>query len=350
MSTTIITIEEVNTVSHHPNADKLDVIKVLGYDVVVGRDQYKVGDQVVYFPPDILIPPEVACELGVIKYLKHAVYPGDNEKTQCRVGATRLRGVSSYGFVITNALSFQIGTDVTDMYSGQKYIPPVRVGAGDALPELENFPKYTNIQNYQRYPDAISVDTDVVVTEKIHGTNCRLGLVRVGDEFQFVAGSHNQRRSEGADENISLYWYFMQDCMDLLTFLCDEQNDAIIYGEIFGQGVQDLDYGQIEKSFRVFDISLNGRYLNYWDMVQLCDGHEVLTVPLLYIGPFTRNKIKEITDGETTFSGVRSKFKGREGVVVRPVKETFSEVLGGRMIVKSISADYSDRKGAIDNE
>lgn len=36
-------------------------------------------------------------------------------------------------------------------------------------------------------------------------------------------------------------------------------------------------------------------------------------------------------------------------VVVTPLKESFSPVLGGRMIVKSVSADYLDRRGAKDN-
>jgi hypothetical protein len=40
------------------------------------------------------------------------------------------------------------------------------------------------------------------------------------------------------------------------------------------------------------------------------------------------------------------KFKGREGVVVTPVKEQFSPVLGDRLILKSVSVDYLNRKGA----
>ena len=41
---------------------------------------------------------------------------------------------------------------------------------------------------------------EVVITEKLHGKNCRLGLIRVlgehGDAFEFVAGSNDVRRKE----------------------------------------------------------------------------------------------------------------------------------------------------------
>jgi hypothetical protein len=39
-----------------------------------------------------------------------------------------------------------------------------------------------------------------------------------------------------------------------------------------------------------------------------------------------------------------------EGIVVTPVKERFSDVLAGRCILKSVSADYLDRKDAQDNK
>jgi len=170
MSNTFVSIERVNEVENHPNADRLDIIQVLGYKVICGRGQFKVGDSVIYFPPDILIPEDVAEELGVKKYLKHAIYPGDLEKTQCRVAAARLRSVPSHGFVIPVPLPDPAkGADVSERFRAVKYEPPVRHGAGDAEPEHPAFHAYTNIENIQRYPDAIPVGEPVRITEKIHG-------------------------------------------------------------------------------------------------------------------------------------------------------------------------------------
>ena len=358
MSKTIISIERVNEVRPHPNAIRLDVIQVLGYQVVTQKNSFKIGDVAVYFPPDILLPSAQAEALGVANYLKHAIFPGDETKTQCRVGAARLRGSVSHGFCIPAPdPNVPFGTDVTAHYDAAKYEPPVRLGSGDTERELENFPRYTSIENIQRYPDAIPDGTNVVLTEKIHGTNCRMGLVRVDGEYQFVAGSHNQRRSAGGD-GPTFYWQFMDEkTMNLLTDLCNTHccddepcHDAVIYGEIFGPGVQDMDYGLTGKRLRIFDIAVDGVYLDYWDMVGRCDKSGLIVVPQLAIGSYSAEFVEQHTYGPTIFNGVKAKFKGREGCVVRPLREQFSDVLGGRMILKSVSADYRDRKGATDDE
>jgi hypothetical protein len=82
----------------------------------------------------------------------------------------------------------------------------------------------------------------------------------------------------------------------------------------------------------------------------MCDKYSVPTVPLLYTGPFSLEGVERLTYGPTTFPNVKSSFKGREGVVVTPLQEQFSKHLGGRMILKSVSADYRDRKNATDIE
>lgn len=355
MSETKITVERVNEVERHPNADRLDIVQVLGYKVISGRDQFKVGDSAIYFPPDILLPENICDDLEVTKYLKHSLYPGELIKRQCRVSAARLRGVPSHGFVVgpvENDSSY--GTDLTDKYGGVKYEPPVRVGAGEASTEYIGFHQYTTIQNVQRYPWLIPAGTLCRYTEKIHGTNCRLGLVKNPiAEWEFVAGSHKLQRKElnSHGERASLYWEPMtENVMYLLTNLCNETHEIVIFGEIFGQGVQDLDYGQKERMFRVFDISVDGQYMDYIAMMEICKAHSLKTVPLLYVGEFDLDMVEELTYGKTTLTDpdkITSKFKDREGVVVTPLKEVVSRT-GMRVIVKSVSADYRDRRGAVD--
>ena len=357
MSKTIISIERVNEVENHPNADRLDVVQVMGYKVVTGRDQFKVGDVAVYFPPDILLPEDIAEGMGVTNYLKHAIFPGEAEKRQCRVSAARLRGVPSHGFLMPLSVwcgdsrkTFTYGQDITEVFGAKKYVAPVRLGAGDAEPDLPNFHQYTSIENIQRYPDAMPEGTQVVVTEKIHGTNSRIGLIKVDDEHQqLVAGSHKVRRKYGE----GLYWSFVDDEMKRKLMLLSTaygDADVILFGEIFGPGVQDMQYGQREKAFRIFDISVNGTYLNYGNLLHVCQQMEWQMVPTLYVGPFNQSVVDDNTHGETMFDGVTGKFKGREGIVIKPLEEQHSDVLGGRMIVKSISADYLARKGATDDE
>jgi len=368
MSDIIISVERIKSVEAHPQADRLEVAKILGTQCVVPKGEYKAGDSVVYFPPDMTIPGEVSESLGVQKYLKHSLYNG--LKVPCRVAACRLRTVASFGFIAKlppelSHLAGWAGTDqsnVTEFYKGVKYEPPVMPrGGGGAMwggmaPEHPMFHQYTDIQNHYRYPDAIPTGTIVRVTEKIHGTNSRVGVVYQGDEFVFMGGSHKKNRKKEFEGVASVYWkpLEIEGVLNMLNTLCDGRRNIVVFGEIYGPGVQDMDYGipAGDIGYRVFDITDDGDYLD-WDIVKaMCNNNDVELVPLLYKGPFSQRMVEELTSGPTTVvspAGIKSKFKGREGIVITPVVEAYSEILGGRMILKSKSADYLDRKGAEDN-
>ena len=344
MSNTSIYVERVNSVEKHPNADRLDVLRVGFYQVVTQRDAYKVGDPVVYFPPDCLIPQSVADSLGVTNYLKHAIYPGDLVKSRCRVGAARIRGIPSYGFVskVPTCVNF---ADVNTFYQGAHYTPPERSdGMGEAESEWATFPRYTDIQHYQRYAYDLIMGEEVVITEKIHGTNVRMGYVRDRQgQFVLAAGSKNVNRKCSPK---CMYWAFMTpEIQALLKEVSGDQHNVVLYGEIFGQGVQDMTYGQDGKSFRAFDIAVDGEY---WDPIMFeitCKNYNVPMVPVLYSGPVSPDIVDLCTNGESTFK-VTQGFNGREGCVIKPVRPRY--VGDRRVILKSVSVDYLSRSGATD--
>jgi RNA ligase (TIGR02306 family) len=362
MSQCFAEVVAIDAINPHPNADRLEVATIRGATVVVGKGTFQVGQAVVYFPPDLLIPELQADKLGVKKYLKHAHYPGDPIKTQCRVAACRLRSFPSFGFIVPMSEIFgvpedypAVGTDVSAFVQAVKYEPPKRpqhIMAADAAPPHPAFHEYTDLEHYWRYAQSFQPGETVVVTEKIHGTNSRVGIINVDGEFRFFAGSHHVNRKPPDEGRFCVYWEVLSHpgVMDLLTDLCNEQHNVILFGEIFGPSIQDMDYG-VERSsrgYRVFDISVNGRYLD-WAVVKIkCEKFGVPTVPELYVGPFSEAVLFEHRDGPTTVATPAAKFKGREGVVVKPISERFCEKLYGRLILKSVSADYLDRKGAED--
>jgi RNA ligase (TIGR02306 family) len=278
-----------------------------------------------------------------------------------------LRGVPSYGFVakVPSDLAYTVGGDVSSYYKAWKYEPPVRVqhgggGLGEPLGLMakcpDTFHEYTDIQPYWKHHKVIEAGTPVVVSEKCHGTNTRVALLKVDDEWGFYAGSHHRARREFDNVGrLSAYWKPLEDAsvLHLLTELCDEQNNVIVFGELFGAGVQDLDYGQPQgdPGFRVFDISVNGRYLDWAEMIPVCLGCGVRTVPILYSGPFDPERVEEWTNGPTLIcppEQITHSFKGREGCVIKPTTEQWDNRLG-RVILKSVSADYRKRKNAQDN-
>lgn len=381
MSQINIEVTTITALLPHPNADRLEVAQVLGAECCVPKGKHQVGDTVLWFPPGLLIPTPVGTALGVIQYLKPSQYPGDSVQAATRVAACRLRGVPSYGFVIskseaqaaavltdiapagmTVALSvddLKPGDNVDAYFRAVKYEPPAR-GMGcprahgfnaDAESPNENFHKYTDIQHWYKYANVIPEGEPVRITEKLHGSNARMGLVKDGEDFVFIAGSNNvQWKPVMQNGEIPIWWRMMSpEVVGLLTELCDEKNNVIIFGELFGPGIQDLDYGVAEPQLRIFDISVNGHWMNWQDVWVKCLNFDLVTVPLLYEGPFSVAKLKECTFGATTVSmreSIKSKFKDREGCVVTPLTERYQH---GRVCFKSVSADYLDRKNPQDN-
>lgn len=118
-----------------------------------------------------------------------------------------------------------------------------------------------------------------------------------------------------------------------------------ILGEVYGKGVQDLTYGADKPTFRVFDIYIgspgSGYYLDYADFVVTCQHIGVERVPVLYTGPFSKEKMYEVTNGKESVSGTSANI--REGVVVKPINDRYDIELG-RVVLKSVSEHYLLRK------
>jgi RNA ligase (TIGR02306 family) len=352
MSHTPVEIVEVKSILSHPNADRLEIVGVLDTQFIAPRCDFQLGDKVVYFPPDILIPEPVAEALGVRNYLKHAIYPDDPKKTQCRVGAIRLRGQPSFGFGLplrgrlAKSLSGELGADVSDAFDAVKYQPPVKLRSSDAEPDHPLFHKYTDIQHYYRYAEALPEGTPVRITEKIHGTNSRVGSIASDG---LMGGSHNIRvKYQNANGDISPYWRPMtQNMVEMLDFIgLGGRHSVIVFGEIYGAKVQSMDYGLPLTGYRVFDISVDSQYLDWVEVKDFCDLFDIPTVLLLYEGPFKRELVDQYISGPTKLAApenIRCDFKGREGIVITPLEETYSNVLGGRLILKAVSPDYLEK-------
>lgn len=346
MSKLVVEVLKIEGVMPHPDPETtgLEILVVKGWQSVVKKDGLKSGDLCVYFPLDAVIPQWLSDKMGVTKFLSKG-----------RVKAVRLRGEPSYGipypvadikrffeennFAEKNLYRFAEDDDVGDVLGITKWEQPLKLNAADEETPHARFRKYDGPENVRNFPNVLVTGEDVVITEKIHGMNCRHGLI----EGQFMAGTHNVRNKENPGSRV---WYvFSQEMKNLLTALsgADAANDVVMYGEIFGSGIQDLNYG-LEKGqikYRCFDIMVNGEYLGYHDLWSVCNQHEVEMVPILYCGPFSMEKV-------LSFSTLGSKVPGSnnimEGVVIKPVIERKDQKVG-RAIMKYVFDQYLTRKG-----
>ena len=445
MSNLVVEVCRVEKVEPHPNADRMKIATVKGwktaikYDPATDKAQFQVGDLCIYFPPDSILPPQLANapddeipgRLNIAKYLKSLPKQDGQRPQGGRVAAARLRGQPSYGVIMEldprfgDDPNWAVGTDVADHFGITKWEPPLEATDGDAERAHTNFPTFASPEHYGNYPLLLDGE-EVVFTEKIHGKNARLGLVLAENEageptWTFMAGSHGVRRKEfmpqfrrfPADELPSIdpatvavgqvfstqnrtwqvdevrqsedkrtgetrvylramllgsegqpqmvrseFWCMMtEEVKSFLQYVRDEfpwpepKVSIVLFGELFGSGVQDMAYGQKAKSFRAFDVTINGQYLDFDDKTRLLSAHGIEQVPILYRGPFSLELMEQYTNGPTTLcdSSSAGSFKGREGIVMLPVHERFCSPLGKRLCLKSISADYLARSGGTDS-
>ncbi len=373
MSSLIIEVCRVERVEKHPNADRLCICTVKGWRVCAGRDpemgrnEFEPGDRCVYVPPDSVLPPELSDRLNVTKYLSPLAPDADGVRPPGgRVRVARLRGEPSYGLILRPDASLEVGTDVAALYGITKWEPPPERTDGEAERAHPAFHAYTDIENYRNFPGLIAEGEEVIFTEKIHGKNCRVGLVPTPEAeggWTFMAGSHGQRRKElDGKGRRSQFWEVLTGPVRALLRQVAETpdprwggaapNSVVVFGEIFGCGVQDMWYGlgNGRYSFRAFDVAVNGKYLDFDVKAELFAAFGVEAVPVLYRGPFSAAKLEEHVSGPTTLCPAESagKFKGREGIVIVPTRERTAATessLFDRVILKAISFEYLERKG-----
>lgn len=321
MSTLIVNVTQIDEIKPHANADALEIAVVGGWQCVVRKGEYGAGDRIVYFPPDTVLLEVVSDHFGVTKYLSKG-----------RIRCARLRGEPSFGLVVKPDEPWPVGTDVAAFYGATKYEPPVKLSAGDAAPAHPLFATYTEIENLRNFPDVLLPGEPVIVTEKIHGTNCRVGVV----DGERMAGSKGVRRRKPEQYSASTYWFpwSVDAVAGLLDRLAAEHTQVILFGEVYGPGVQALHYGRKDLGFRAFDLLVDGRYLYSADFQRLCDEHGVETVPVFAEVPYSLEAVKALSAGRA-FAGDHI----REGVVVKPVAER-TDPKTGRVILKYISDEY----------
>ena len=358
MSSLIVEICVIDEILPIEGADRIVSAKIKGWYSIIGKDQFKVGDTCIFLPPDSLIP-DAMIEKHNLTYLKNGN----------RVRPLKLKKFVSQGLVLPNDENLPVGTDVRERYNIGKWEPIVnepRIKGKQKGKKLRNlnpsFHKYTDLENVRHFNDVFKEGEKVVFTEKIHGTNFRCGrlkrnirenfflslwdrfMIYLYGEYEFVYGTHNVQLQSVNQKNFydgNIYYDAVKK-YDLEKY-CPE--DTIIYGEVYGTKVQDLEYGlKNETDLVVFDVKVNDRYLSYPELVGFACAHKLQLVPELYVGEYSENTLKTYTKGESVLAALNGVVQIREGVVVKPFIEDIHPKLG-RKILKSISEDYLTRNG-----
>lgn len=324
MSIFKVEIVKINSINSHTNADRLDIVTIEGmaYQVISAKGNFKVGDLAYYFPIDSAIPDNYLEKFGIRSYYDR------------KLRAAKLRGMFSEGLLIPVDADFQgnVGDDFTEYFGVTKYEYPIPQNmSGEVESHIGQY-KFPSPEHIKRYRDVFQVGEEVVVTEKLHGTNFTV----LTDADGTHVSSHNYFWKNNATNKNLVYIRAYNEFASLQNLPLNTQ----VFGEIYG--VQDIKYGLSngKVGIAVFAVKNNGKFLDYDEFQAFCNQYSLPQVPILYRGAYSWEAVSQFNNA----SSVVDKNSIMEGVIVQPVKErTHPEI--GRVVMKLISDRYLLRSG-----
>ena len=368
----VISIGEIQV---HPNADTLGIVFVGGYQCVVKKDNYKVGDLAVYLPPDSVVPQTKPFEfLWADKEFPDGVVP---EKYR-RITVRRYRKEYSEGLLLpvtdfpllynqAGVFSQDEGDDVAELLGITHYEEPEPVdlygtpstrlqekgwprslrgwfflilralglrrnpleGTSERAPK--DAPPVYDVENFKHYNTTFKQGDEVVVTEKIHGSNGRYMF----DGKRMWVGSKNLWKSEKS----KCIWRRVLKDYPQIEEWCRAHPKNTLYTEVVPTQ-KGYDYGTNEKKpTDIFVFDIRDQDGVYWPKDKSLV--EVKPVPIVYAGPFDKETINKLAEGKTLVTNAKHI---REGIVIASREERYERGLG-RVQLKLKSNAFLEAEG-----
>lgn len=335
----LATIRKISSLSPIENADRIELAKVDGWNVIVNKGLYEVGSIVVYCEIDSFISNEVAPFLTA-EGKEPKVYEGISGE---RLRTKRMKGVLSQGLILPFAVltveydgSIEIrdwkeGDDVTEILGIVKWEPPMNPQLAGMV--RGNFPALipkTDAERIQNVRNIEELKTHTFEkTEKLHGTSVTFYLDDAGD---FHVCSRNLDLKFSAD---NLYWKVALELNIDHRMKNLGLTGIAIQGEIIGEGLLGNQYGIKGHEFRMFNVfsTKTGSYLTAEFRERLAFQLGLKHVPVLcknYIMPQndTVNTLLVEADAPCVLNGSK-----REGFVLKSQQDP-------SVIIKCISNEW----------
>jgi RNA ligase (TIGR02306 family) len=317
----------------HPNAEKLELLKIGTFQAVVQKGAYHDGDAVVFAPEKAVLPDAIAQEYR--KYLKGPL--------QNRVGTIRLRGELSMGVIIPvtsidpdNLLPYN--EDIAEKLGIIKYEPPIPQDlAGKVLPVID-FPWLTShdVEQFRIYAEEFIASEPVRVWEKIHGS--QVIYLRNKNGEVAVTSKGLLKRGLMLEEAVgNTYWAAAQN-LSIFERLEDLFGDRNV--QLFGEVIpvqKGFNYGFSKPHVLFFKIVVDGCILPYEEVPEQIKSH---WVPLLYEGIFDPEKIIPLCENLKFETVSGRQLHIAEGGVITPVRSRLSAE-GFDLQLKVISKAYA---------
>lgn len=344
----LATIREITALRPIAGADRIEVAQVDGWECVVQKGEFHIGEHIVYVEVDSIVP-----ERPEFEFLRDRKF---------RVRTIKLRGQVSQGLVLPlsilpNGAPADLGADVTDVLGIKKYDPEAQQEAQlltkqPAKPKSAlvrflmrfkwyrklfmkskrkcGFPDWivktdeTRIQNLTALFEAErNKGTEFSVTEKMDGQSATYYLRKVSRrKYEFGVCSRNI--CLGTPDNSS-YWTVAKkyNIENVLRQLIGDYKTIVLQGEICGNQIQGNKYHISNYELFAFNLIFPDRKCTTAEIKELLAPYGIRSVPIVEEGKTLPDTIAELVEYSKGYSVVRNGQK-REGVVMRNVKNNIS--------------------------
>ena len=325
----IKTIRELNPIT---GADKIERAVIDGYDCMVKKGQFQVGDPCVYFENDSILPKSNP----VFAFLEGK-----------RIKIKRLRGVYSYGIAFPmNVLpndTYSIGDDVTEILGVTKWEPEVisQRKHNDSLIRVP-YPSWIPKTDETRFQNLIDVlkdyeGTECYVTEKLDGTSTTHWL---DDDGNYHLASRNREIVDKSEI------FYRGALAAHIPELLANFPKTVLQGELIGPGIAGNKYNLDDYKIYMFNL-FSMKTMKFVSMLKAKATLESIgfdVVPIIHHKwrlTTDKDKLLELSMGKSKLNPKQH----REGIVIRPIEEKFIDDLhgwfaGGRLSFKVINPKF----------
>ena len=376
-----VDVVRITKLEKHPNADNLSIVKIGGYQVVVRTEDWKAGDFAIYVQPDSVVPQQ---EQYAFLWENLTFPDGIVPVKKRRITVRRFRKEYSEGLLMPlSAFETELskhpdslqdeGNDLAEILGITHYEPPedpqsttgdnergpgrkqskfwprsakgwfyflVRVlsfgfldlngsTGGNNVKAPTDFRPIYDVENIKNFSNVLQEGEQVIVTEKIHGSNARYTFT----DGKMFAGSRKLWKSPSS----KCIWRKVLEQHPWIEEWCRLHPDFTLYGEVVPTQ-KGYDYGckDGQTKFFVFDIlTPDGKWVDLASRGGVIQEHRV---PLLYSGEYL-TYLLTLAEGPSKVEGAKHI---REGVVIRPIVERESRNLG-RVQLKVVSLAFLEK-------
>lgn len=329
----LATVRRIKDIQSIPDADRIEVVTVGGWNVVTPKGQFSIGDLAVYFEIDSFLPDK---ENEAWQFLIDKSSRVFNEKKGHVLKTMKLRGVFSQGLLLPldcvgNDITLQEGDDLTEILGIEKYEKPIPANLSGLV--KGNFPswgKRTDQERAENFEKEIkkAYDNDIVfeVSIKLDGSSVSCGTSVDGE---YVVCSRNLSLKTEQEGN-SFIDVFRKYDMEEKT---KKYKGYFFSGELMGEGVQGNKEKLKGRDVFIFDIYKENSYISSKERLRIIEEFGLKHVPILHeektlkeLGLHRIEDILEFANGKSLNN------KKREGVVFKSIDGSFS--------FKAISKDW----------